>query len=217
MVLWPHAMPYSRKPALLCRVWEMWHCRQPAHSVSQHWGMGERSVLFVTRVDLSFPKCFSMQQGCSHNYCSILYSDSWGGSCPSSQGSHFTIHSRPGSGKSPRGDPILFPLSVVAQWPVSEALSGRRLGAPLPPGLAEKAEWLFNSASRATRSGPAKSNILACLCSSQHTEHWGYQIRRVPPLAPGYPSTLTGRLGLSGNTAHVHRRCIWRASSWTFS
>lgn len=141
----------------------------------------ETSVHFVTRVDLSFLKCFSMQQGCSHSYCSTLCSNSWGGSCPSSQGSHFTIHSRPDSGKSPRGDPILFPLLVVAPWPVSEALSGRRLGTPLPPGLAEKAEWLFSSASRATKSGPAKSNIVACLCPSQHTEHWGYQIQRAPP------------------------------------
>lgn len=157
MVLWPHAMPYFRKPAPCCRVWEIWHCCQPALSVSQRWGGCERSVHFVTRVDLSFLKCFSMQQGCSHSYCSTLCSNSWGGSCPSSQGSHFTIHSRPDSGKSPRGDPILFPLLVVAQWPVSEALSGRRLGAPLPPGLAEKAEWLFSSASRATKSGPAKS------------------------------------------------------------
>lgn len=181
MVLWPHAMPYFRKPAPRCRVWEIWHCCQPALSVSQRWGGCERSVHFVTRVDLSFLKCFSMQQGCSRSYCSTLCSNSWGGSRPSSQGSHFTVHSRPDSGKSPRGDPILFPLLVVAQWPVSEALSGRRLGAPLPPGLAEKAEWLFSSASRATKSGPAKSNIVACLCPSQHTEHWGYQIQRAPP------------------------------------
>lgn len=36
MVLWLHAMPYSRKPGLLCRVQEMGQCCHPAHSVSRY-------------------------------------------------------------------------------------------------------------------------------------------------------------------------------------
>lgn len=181
MVLWPHAMPYFRKPAPLCRVWEMWHCCQPALSVSQRWGVCERSVHFSpewTWASWSVSPCSKAVLIVTVVLCAVTAEEA---AVPPVRAATLLSTAGPDSRKSPRGDPILFPLLVVAQWPVSEALSGRRLGAPLPPGLAEKAEWLFSSASRATKSGPAKSNIVACLFPSQHTEHWGYQIQRAPP------------------------------------
>lgn len=104
--------------------------------------------------------------------------------------------------------PLLFP-----QWSVSEAAARRRLGTWVPPGLGRKLRAAVASYHQSNQVRASRVSQPCLLLSiTPHTEDTNYTGTCCPrgQLAPGYPSTLTGRPGLSRSTVHVHRRCIWR-------
>lgn len=168
MVLWPRAMPYSRKPGQLCRVREMGQCCHPAHSVSDGWVRGSPEWTGASRATFPGSKAVLIV---TVVVCAVTAEEA---AVPPGRAAILLSHSRPGSGKWPRGDPSYLHPELFPQWPVAEVLSGRRLGTPLPLGFAEKAEsgcWILP----AEQPGQGQQSQAASPASVHHiTQHWGY-------------------------------------------